>query len=56
MSPKAEDFGMGPVGDSGRVIGMNTFGASTTLKELQKKSGFEPDQVVAALKQKLMKG
>ena len=36
------------VGDSGRVIGMKTFGASAPLKELQKKFGFEPDQVVAA--------
>ena len=43
------------VGDSGRVIGMNTFGASAPLKELQKKFGFEPDQVVAAAKQQLKK-
>ena len=41
------------VGDSGRVIGMNTFGASAPLKELQKKFGFEPDQVVAAAKEQL---
>jgi len=41
------------VGDSGRVIGMNTFGASAPLKELQRKFGFEPDQVVAAAKQQL---
>jgi len=41
------------VGDSGRVIGMNTFGASAPLKELQKKFGFEPDQVVAAAKGQL---
>jgi transketolase len=41
------------VGNSGRVIGMNTFGASAPLKELQKKFGFEPDQVVAAAKQQL---
>ncbi|TPW00490.1 MAG: Transketolase [Beijerinckiaceae bacterium] len=38
------------VGASGRVIGMNTFGASAPLKELQRKFGFEPDQVVAAAK------
>jgi transketolase len=38
------------VGRSGRVIGMNTFGASAPLKELQRKFGFEPDQVVAAAK------
>ena len=38
------------VGDAGRVIGMKTFGASAPLKELQKKFGFEPDQVVANAK------
>ena len=36
------------VGPAGRVIGMKTFGASAPLKELQKKFGFEPDQVAAA--------
>ncbi len=41
------------VGDSGRVIGMNTFGASAPLKELQRKFGFEPGQVVLAAKQQL---
>jgi transketolase len=44
------------VGSSGRVIGMNTFGASAPLKELQKKFGFEPDQIVAAAKEQLKKG
>ncbi len=34
------------VGTRGRVIGMHTFGASAPLKELQKKFGFETDQVV----------
>jgi transketolase len=43
------------VGNSGRVIGMNTFGVSAPLKELQKKFGFEPDQVVVAVKQQLKK-
>jgi transketolase len=43
------------VGRSGRVIGMKTFGASAPLKELQRKYGFEPDQVVAAAKQQLGK-
>ena len=38
------------VGFGGRVIGMQTFGASAPLKELQQKFGFEPDQVVAAAK------
>jgi transketolase len=41
------------VGSKGRVIGMHTFGASAPLKELQKKFGFEPDQVVAAAKELL---
>jgi len=41
------------VGLSGRVIGMKTFGASAPLKELQRKFGFEPDQVVAAAKELL---
>jgi transketolase len=44
------------VGSSGRVIGMNTFGASAPLKELQKKFGFEPDQVVTAAKEQLGRG
>jgi transketolase len=38
------------VGFGGRVIGMQTFGASAPLKELQKKFGFEPDAVVSAAK------
>jgi len=41
------------VGAKGRVIGMHTFGASAPLKELQKKFGFKPDQVVAAAKELL---
>jgi len=41
------------VGPSGHIIGMKTFGASAPLKELQRKYGFEPDQVVAAAKQQL---
>jgi transketolase len=41
------------VGRSGHVIGMKTFGASAPLKELQRKYGFEPDQVVVAAKQQL---
>jgi transketolase len=35
------------VGAGGRVIGMQTFGASAPLKELQKEFGFEPERVVA---------
>jgi transketolase len=38
------------VGTSGRVIGMQTFGASAPLKELQKKFGFEPERVVEVAK------
>ena len=41
------------VGASGQVVGMNTFGASAPLKELQRKFGFEPDQVIAAAKEQL---
>ena len=41
------------VGDSGRIIGMKTFGASAPLKELQRKFGFEPDRVVAVAKELL---
>jgi transketolase len=38
------------VGPSGAVIGMETFGASAPLKELQRKFGFEPERVVAVAK------
>ena len=41
------------IGRRGRIIGMKTFGASAPLKALQKKFGFEPDQVVAAAKEVL---
>ena len=41
------------VGDAENVIGMNTFGASAPLKELQRKFGFEPDNVVHAVKRQL---
>ena len=37
-------------GRPGRLNCMKTFGASAPLKELQKKFGFEPDQVVTAAK------
>ena len=43
------------VGESGRIIGMKTFGASAPLKELQRKFGFEPDRLVAAAKEQLGK-
>jgi transketolase len=35
------------VGSRGRVIGMQTFGASAPLKALQQEFGFEPDHVAA---------
>jgi transketolase len=41
------------VGVTGRIIGMHTFGASAPLKELQKKFGFEPNQIVTAAKEQL---
>jgi transketolase len=41
------------VGLSGRVIGMETFGASAPLKALQKRFGFEPDRVVLLAKELL---
>ena len=44
------------VGASGRIIGMETFGASAPLKALQKKFGFEPDRVVLAAKELLGRG
>jgi transketolase len=39
------------VGWSGRIIGMETFGASAPLKALQKRFGFEPDRVVSFAKE-----
>jgi transketolase len=39
------------VGPFGRIIGMKTFGASAPLKELQRKFGFEPERVVAVVKE-----
>jgi transketolase len=41
------------VGTDGKTLGMNTFGASAPLKELQKKFGFTADAVVAAAKETL---
>jgi transketolase len=35
------------VGAAGRIVGMQTFGASAPLKELQRKFGFEPERIVA---------
>ncbi|MEP7151555.1 MAG: transketolase, partial [Nitrospira sp.] len=41
------------VGLAGMSIGMNTFGASAPLKELQKKFGFTPDRLIAAVHEQL---
>jgi transketolase len=43
------------VGWSGRVIGMKTFGASAPLKALQHKFGFEPDRILATVRELLGK-
>jgi transketolase len=44
------------VGSEGCVIGMKTFGASAPLKELQKKFGFEPDDVATVARKLIGKG
>jgi transketolase len=41
------------VGPTGRIIGMQTFGASAPLKALQQEFGFTVDNVVAAVKAQL---
>jgi len=41
------------VGNSGHSIGMETFGASAPLKELQKKFGFTPENVIRAAKEQI---
>jgi transketolase len=38
------------VGRTGHTIGMETFGASAPLKELQRKFGFTPESIIAAAK------
>src|SRR5262249_8116184 len=43
------------VGTRGRVIGMNTFGASAPLAALEKHFGFEPERVIAVVKEALGK-
>ena len=43
------------VGSTGRIIGMQSFGASAPLKELTKKFGFTVDQIVQAAKEQLNK-
>ena len=41
------------VGNTGRMIGMHTFGASAPLKELQREFGFEPGRIVEVAKELL---
>jgi transketolase len=41
------------VGSSGHTIGMETFGASAPLKELQRKFGFTPESIVTAAKEQV---
>ena len=41
------------IGSAGRTIGIETFGASASLKELQHKFGFTPASIVAAAKAQL---
>ena len=43
------------VGSSGHSIGMKTFGASAPLKELQKKFGFTPENIIVAAKEQIAK-
>ena len=43
------------VGMSGRIIGMETFGASAPLKELQRKFGFQPERVTEVVRELLGK-
>jgi transketolase len=44
------------IGLAGTSIGMNTFGASAPLKELQKKFGFTPERLMVAVKEQLATG
>jgi transketolase len=41
------------VGRRGHSIGMETFGASAPLRELQKKFGFTPENIIAAVKRQI---
>jgi transketolase len=51
---QASTFGWAKyVGVTGHSIGMRSFGASAPLKDLQKKFGFTPEQVVAAAKEQV---
>ena len=51
---QASEFGWERyVGCTGQMIGMNTFGASAPLKELQTKFGFTPERIVEAAKEQI---
>src|SRR5207248_11244508 len=51
---QASTFGWAKyVGVSGHSIGMRSFGASAPLKDLQKKFGFTPENVVAVAREQL---
>lgn len=51
---QASTFGWAQyLGSAGECIGMNTFGASAPLKELQKKFGFTPENIVSAAQAQL---
>jgi transketolase len=41
------------VGSGGHMLGMNTFGASAPLKELQTRFGFTAEHIVEAAKQQI---
>jgi len=54
---QASTFGWEPyIGASGRIIAMETFGASAPLKALQTRFGFEPDRVILVAKELLGQG
>jgi transketolase len=44
------------VGSTGHIIGMETFGASAPLKELQRKFGFTPEHIITAAKAQIAQG
>jgi transketolase len=44
------------VGSTGHIIGMETFGASAPLKELQRKFGFTPERILTAAKAQIAQG
>jgi transketolase len=51
---QASEFGWERyVGSTGRIIGMNTFGASAPLKELQTKFGFTPGRIMDAAREQV---